>query len=108
NTVTSYWSLVAASRNLVIAKDAEGRGKTYVSNVQALIDAGQVPRSDANVVKANLAQRSAARMSAEQQVVAARQQLALDMGFAPEEMLEVPDAADDFPNGENLPLPADS
>ena len=108
NTVTSYWSLVAASRNLAIAKDAEDRGRTYVSNVEALIDAGRVPRSDANVVKANLAQRSATRILAEQQVVAARQQLALDMGFEPDQMLEIPDAADDFPNGENLPLPSDS
>ena len=108
NTVASYWSLVAASRNLAIARDAEKRGKTYVSNVQALIDAGRVPRSDSNVVKANLAQRSAARIAAEQQVAAARQQLALDMGFAPEQMLDIPDAADDFPNGENLPLPSDS
>jgi outer membrane protein len=108
NTVTSYWSLVAASRNLAIARDAEERGKTYVSNVQALIDAGRVPRSDANVVRANLAQRSAARIAAEQQVAAARQQMALDMGFAPEQMLDVPDPADDFPNGENLPLPSDS
>ncbi len=108
NTVTSYWGLVAASRNLAIARDAEGRGKTYVNNVQAMIDAGQVPRSDSNVVRANLAQRSASRIAAEQQVVAARQQLALDMGYALDQMLDIPDAADDFPNGENLPLPSDS
>ena len=108
NTVSSYWNLVASRKMLAIAADAERRGETYVDNVKALIHADHVPRSDLNDVAANLADRSANRIAAEQQVVIARQQLAIDMGASAYDLLSVFDPTDDFPTSENQPLPADT
>ena len=93
-----YWNLVAAVRNLAVAVSAEERGKVYVDNTQALIQADHVPRNDINQVKANLAQRTAARIAAQQTVWQARQQLAFDMGLAPADILsDIADPSDDFP-----------
>jgi outer membrane protein TolC len=95
---TDYWNLVAAARNLDVAVSAEDRGRVYVDNTQSLIDADHVPRNDINEVKANLAQRTAARIAAQQAVWEARQQLALDMGLSPTDMLsETRNPSDDFP-----------
>jgi outer membrane protein TolC len=66
-----------------------------------------VPRNDLNEVKANLAQRSSARVNSEQQVVSAEQQLSLDMGLAPAEMLgRAADPTDDLPTpDDDQPMP---
>ena len=102
STASSYWNLVAARKALAIAEASEQRGQTYVDNVQALIDADKVPRSDIYEVKANLADRSAARLQAQQTVVAAQQQLASDMGLRPSEMSDALTAIDDFPDAASL------
>jgi outer membrane protein len=109
NAATSYWNLVAARASLTIAIDAEQRGRVYLDNVQQLVKADRVPRNDLNEVTANLAQRSSGRQVAEQQLLAAQQQLALDMGINSDDILGqslVP--SDPFPNGEDQPLPSDS
>ena len=101
-----HWNLVAARKALKIAEDAELRGHAYVENVQAFIDADRVPRSDIHEVSANLAGRTATRIAAEHQVVAAGQQLALDMGLFPSQVLEATGALDNFPDYESQLLPA--
>jgi outer membrane protein TolC len=106
NAASSYWNFVAAHNSLGIAQDSEQRGRAYVENVQAFIDADRVPRSDIYEVTANLAARTATRVAAEHQVELARQQLALDMGLPPAQMLRLPDALDDFPNPETQALPS--
>ena len=108
STASSYWNLVAANESLSITIDAEARGKVYVDNVKALVDADHVPRSDLNVAAANLADRSSNRVAAQQQVATAKEQLALDMGISADQVFNVPSPADAFPNGEEQPLPADS
>jgi outer membrane protein len=102
---SDYWNFVAGQENLRIAQDSEQRGRSYVDNVQAFIDADRVPRSDIHEVTANLAGRTATRIGAEQQIEFARLQLAVDMGLTPDQMLSLPHAVDDFPNPENQPLP---
>jgi outer membrane protein TolC len=99
NTASSYWNLVAAQKLVVVAMDAEARGRTYLDNVKALVDADQVPRNDMNDVTANLASRSTTRVGAEQQLAVARQQLALDMGISAAQMLGGVNASEDFPPG---------
>ena len=106
NTASSYWSLVASQKMLAIATDAEHRGAVYVDNVKSLIDADHVPHSDLNDVAANLAERSANRIAAEQEVVMARQQLAVDIGTRGYDLFTVLDPTDDFPPGEDQPLPS--
>jgi outer membrane protein len=107
NAASSYWDMVAARQILAITRDAEERGKTYLESVQALIEADQSPRNDLNEVMANLAQRSSNRLAAEQAVVAAQQQLALDMGMSPQQMIaRAPEPRDKFPDSSGQPLPA--
>jgi outer membrane protein TolC len=94
----SYWSLVASQQNLTIFQASEERARTYRANVQTLVDADQAPRSDLSQVEANLAQRAAQRVAAEQSVQAAEQQLAFDAGFSLERARSLSlHAADDFP-----------
>jgi outer membrane protein TolC len=106
STASNYWNLVAARKVLKIAQDAEQRGIAYVDNVQAFIDADRVPQSDIHEVTANLAGRTATRIAAEHQVMAAGEQLRLDMGLLPNEVLSVAGVLDNFPDSENESLPA--
>jgi outer membrane protein len=109
NTATSYWNLLAAEKNLAIGSDSEARAKLYLSQVQILVDADHVPRNDLHGVRANLYQRSSTRVAAEQQVLAAREQLDLDMGRPAEQMLSgLPRPTDEFPKAEDQHLPSDS
>ena len=97
NTAVGYWDLVGAIRMLGVAVSSEQRGQILVENVDALILADRIPRSDTNEVRANLADRTAGRIAAEQQVVVARQQLALAMGLRPEDLASLPEPAEDLP-----------
>lgn len=107
NTATSYWNFVAARKNLEIAQDSEQRGHAYVENVQAFIDADRVPRSDIHEVVANLAGRTATRIAAEHQLIAAANQLALDMGVVPNQILGITGALDNFPDSQSQKPPSD-
>jgi outer membrane protein TolC len=107
NTASSYWNLVAARKAYSITEASEQRGRTYVDNVQALIDADKSPRSDIYEVKANLADRSAARLQALQTVIAAQQQLASDMGLRPSDLSDALEAIDDFPDASSFTTIAD-
>jgi outer membrane protein len=109
NTASSYWNLVAARNNLAIASDAEARGNQYLTDVRTLAEADHVPRNDLHELVANLAAQTSVRLAAEQQVLAAQQQLALDMGVGAERLSgNLPLPSDDIPNAEDQPLPSDS
>jgi outer membrane protein TolC len=96
-TATSYWQLTGALRLLAVAASSEQRGAVFLENVRDLIAADRIPRSEINQVRANLADRTATRIAAEQDVVASRQALALAMGLGPEQMTALTDPTDDFP-----------
>jgi outer membrane protein TolC len=96
-TAASYWQLTGALRLRSVAMSSEQRGQVFLDNVQDLIAADRIPRNEINQVRANLADRAAARIAAEQDVAAARQALALAMGLPPEQMMDLNDPADDFP-----------
>jgi outer membrane protein len=109
NAANSYWNVVAARKNLNYATEAESRGLAYLDNVEALAAADRVPRNDLNEAKANLAQRTSSRIIAEQQLLASRRQLALDMGIDADEILaRLPEPTDDFPAADDVELPLDS
>jgi len=98
NTATSYWRLVAAKQNLIVAAGSEERGRLLLETVRALIAADHLPRNDIYEVQANLADRTANRIAAEQEVNRARVQLGLDMGLAPDELQTIGDPAEGFPS----------
>jgi outer membrane protein TolC len=97
NAASNYWGAVSAVKNLKVVQGSEERGKIYVENVRTLIAAGRVPESEIHQVDANLAARSAARIAAEQNLIAARQQLALAMGMSTDRMASVGMPVEDFP-----------
>lgn len=97
NTAASYWELVGAIRLLAVADGSVDRGRTFLENVEDLIKGDRIPRNDVHQVRANLADRTAARIAASQQVVVARQQLALALGVLPEAVAGIPDPSDDLP-----------
>ncbi|HTU45287.1 MAG TPA: TolC family protein [Bryobacteraceae bacterium] len=102
NTAQSYWNLVAAKKFLKVAGESVERGAELVEDTRALIEADQEPRYDIHDASANLADRKSNQIAAEQAVIDARWQLALNMGLKPQEMTELPDAADDFPEEPEL------
>jgi outer membrane protein len=97
NTASSYWNALGAARILEVARESEKRGVVYVENVRTLISAERVPKSEIHQVDANLATRSAARIAAEQGLIAARQQLALAIGMSTDQMASVGTPVEDFP-----------
>ena len=107
NTATSYWSAVAARRSLDVYRDAETRAKLLLDTAQALIEADKIPRSDASEAQANLADRTASRIGAEEQFLEARQQLAVAMGLGAEQVITGREATDPLPVGTELPPPGD-
>ena len=96
---SSYWQYVAAMRILDVFRESEDRGKIYMENVQTLIEASRIPRNDIYQVRANLGARAANRAAAEQNVIEARQQLALSMGLSATELESLGDPADNLPAG---------
>jgi len=105
-TASSYWQLTGALRLLAVAASSEQRGAVFLENVRDLIAADRIPRSEINQVRANLADRTATRIGAQQDVVASRQALALAMGLGPEQMIALTDPTDDFPEASLAALSA--
>jgi len=96
-TASNYWAFVAAEKLLRVANESEERGQLFAENVQRLIDADKSPRSDINNVAANLADRRATRIAAEQNFTKAQQALAVSMGLGSGELLAVSAPMDEFP-----------
>jgi outer membrane protein len=103
STAVSYWEFAGAKRFLEVAISSEQRGQSLLDNVSDLIRAERIPRADINQVRANLADRAAGRIAAEQQVTVARQQLALAMGLPAEGMASLADPAEDLPEAVSAP-----
>jgi outer membrane protein len=104
NTGVSYWSTVAARRSLEVYRDAETRGRVLLDTVLTLIEADKIPSSDSSEVQANLADRTASRIAAEQQLLQAKQQLAVAMGLSAENMFAGREATDPLPAEITAPL----
>jgi outer membrane protein TolC len=100
---SAYWQYVAALANLEVARGSEDRGRLIVKNMQELINADHEPKSEINEANANLSDRVANRILAEQQVVQAQQSLAVGMGLSVNELTHVGAPADGFPPGEQMP-----
>lgn len=104
-TADSYWRYVGAARRLEIAEGAETRAREYVANVDVLIKADRLPRSETYQVQANLAGRESDRIASEQQLAEARYALAAAMGLSKFDALRLPPPTDPFPVGGEVPPP---
>ncbi len=100
----SYWNYLGALQSLEIFRSSEQRGQTLLDNVRALATADIIPRIEIDNAVANLASRTATRISAEQNAVVAQQQLAIAMGLDASEVMDLPPPGDPFPDGTTAPL----
>ena len=104
-TTASYWNAVAATSQLEVAWSSEERGRTYVDNVQMLIQADRLAKSEINQATANLNARTASRVVAEQNFIQAQQQLAVSMGLDVAQIARANFSFEDFPQPESQRLP---
>jgi outer membrane protein TolC len=97
NSVTQYWSYLAAANNLEIARRAEGSVNRLVEEVQKLIGADELPAAELNLVRANAADKAAQRAAAEQALVDARSALGRAIGLNAAQTAALPLPATGFP-----------
>jgi outer membrane protein TolC len=97
DAVVAYWGYLAAVRRLAVDRTAEQRAGQLVSETRELVRADERPAADTQQLLANAAARGAARLAAEQAVVAAREALGLAMGATGSAVLALPLPATDFP-----------
>lgn len=97
NTISAYWSCVLAQTNVRIALSQETSAKRLIGITEALIKGYVQPAIQLAQARANLEQYTSQRVSAELQQSMAAQQLAVAMGFTPEELLVEIIAIDAFP-----------
>ena len=102
-TATAYWNVLAAERQLAIRLGTEARALELVERVRQLIAGKEVPAAELKQVQADYAEKSSARIAAEQQVEQARHALGLAMGAPAAELNVGTSASDEFP-----PPPSDS
>ncbi len=98
--VNAYWSLLAAGKNLTIAREGEASTRRLLEDTRKLIAADELPAAEVKLIQAALADRQSARISAEQTLLQASHALANVMGLGLEDIARLT-ADDDFP-----PLPA--
>lgn len=96
NTVTAYWGLLAAGKNLDIARESEASVRRMVDETRKLIEADELPAADLNMLGAHLLDKTTSRISAEQALLDARQRLGQAMGL-PYPQITTLEPADGFP-----------
>ncbi len=95
--VVAYWDYLAALRRLAVYQSSEARAQRMVEDTRILVEAEERTAADLTQVQANLVAKRAVRISAEQAVVEAREQLGLAMGVAAADVMTLPAAGTDFP-----------
>ncbi len=96
-TGIAYWNVLAARKNLVILKETELRARKLVRDVEELVEADERPSSDLDQLQANLASKTEARITGEQDIYEARQNLGIAMGLPFNEIDALPPPVDHFP-----------
>lgn len=98
STVQAYWDYVAARATVRQRVESEGRAQRIANDMKMLVAGGEKPASEMEQVSANLAAKTAARLSDDQVAVNARHRLGLAMGLQSEAIQALPPASDDFPD----------
>lgn len=93
----AYWVYRRAAQSLNVYRDAEARARKLLEDTRQLVAADERPEADMAQLQANLADKVAARVSAEQRVLEARQSLGLAMSLPPEEVKTLSTPSDPFP-----------
>ncbi|HET7230277.1 MAG TPA: TolC family protein [Longimicrobium sp.] len=97
DAAVDYWDYVAAQSKLQVMAGAEARAARLVDETRRLVEADERPRADLDAVSANLANRRAGRIAAEQALAAARRALGAVMGLEPLQIETLPAPVTPFP-----------
>ena len=104
NTAVAYWDTVARRKRLDIAVNAEKRALELVDETRKLIAADQSPAADIDLVVANRAEKTTARVAAEQALIDAQRVFARQLGLSTVEMSALPDPVDPLPGYNGQPV----
>lgn len=111
--IGNYWSYAAAVQNLVLSVDALERSRQSLANTTILVENHFQEPSTLHALSADLASKESTRQNNEQQLVTARTQLAVTLGFPVSIAHQLPMPTSSFPTVEvakacrikaNLPL----
>jgi outer membrane protein TolC len=94
---SAYWSYRAAVLSLDIYEVAEERARKLLDDTRQLVAADERPSADLAQLAANLADKTAARVGAEQRVFETRQALGLAMSLSPSEVNNLAYPTTEFP-----------
>lgn len=94
----AYWDYVAAHRRLDVFRASEGRAQRILDETRVLVEAEERTQADLTQVSGNLSSKRVTRISAEQTLVEARQQLGLAMGLGADDIELLPVPLTDFPS----------
>ena len=97
NAVVAYWTYLAALDNFSILEQSESRAKKLLEDTSTLIKNGEVPAAEIYQLEANAAQKTAARILAEQDTVEAGQSFLLALGLSATPDNLIPTPTDLFP-----------
>jgi outer membrane protein TolC len=97
SVVMAYWRYAGALRGVAALREAEQRAEQMVREGRELVAADQRPRADLEPLQASLADRTRARLLAEQDALDAKSMLGLEMGLMPEEIAALSLPASELP-----------
>ncbi len=95
--VDAYWNYLAAFQGLEIARQSEGKAAELLGTIRLLVDADERPAIDLLYLKANLASKSSARISADLLFRQSRHALCQAMGLDAGDIDQLGLPSTDFP-----------
>lgn len=101
--IQAYWSLKAAEEQLAIDVQVEDRYRELVSMTEDLVKGAIQPAAQITQARASLEQSVAARISGEQDLTEAAQNLAVLIGLPNSEVALAPRAAEPLPSEQSVP-----
>lgn len=93
----AYWMYLNAHESLKILVSSEEKARRLLRETRVLVAGGERPASDLDQLRADLADRSAARLGADHRLYASRQHLGMEMGLTAEQASSLPEPATAFP-----------
>lgn len=95
--VVAYWSYLGSLTAFRILSDSEEKSRRLLEETRTLVAGGERAAGDLDQLRADLADRYAARLGAEQRTFESRQLLAHEMGLPVEEAFNLPVPASELP-----------